>query len=231
VAIKTLIMLCIGIVSATANMKAMQTSRELICTCSFSRIITGALNKQLATCMVYPSIHRKRIAELLCKGADPNVLDGCGLPLVAQLLNDYELSKFFLEHDTDPNKKSTMEKQTILHLIMKREAVNAACLSLLCEHKADVNALDVDHNTPLHILAENCWRYSQKIDLMLQKAEWLCQHSAWLTKKNKAANVPYEITEQKIYEGERRKVGIAPAKILASFLRGAQSRGLKDVLP
>jgi hypothetical protein len=232
VSLKALIMLCIGIASVTSNMKAMRAKEKLICTCTTSpKIITSALNKQLLTHMVCPSLHRKQIAGLLCKGADPNLLDAGGVPLVAGFLNDNDLLKFFLAHNADPDKKSTEEKYTLLHWAMKRATINASCLPLFCNHKADVNALDVDHNTPLHILAENCRWYSEAADVMLEKADWLFRHRASLIAKNKAGKTAYQIAQDKINEAERRKLGIAPAKILAIFLTGVQTRSLNDVLP
>jgi hypothetical protein len=233
VSLKALIMLCIGIASVTSNMKAMRAKEKLICTCATSpRVITSVLTENLeaySANRIDSWLDRKVIAELVCKGADPNVLY-FGTPFIARFLHDYEMTKFLLAHNADPNKKSTWENDTVLHRIMDG-SVNVSCLPLFSKHKADVNALDIDDNTPLHKLAENCRWYSENADVMLEKADWLCRHRASLRTKNKAGKTAYEVVQDKISEAENKKEGIAPAKILAIFLAGVQTRGLSDVLP
>ena len=119
----------------------------------------------------------KGLTRLLELGADPNIMydDGGSVMHWAASYRKYPLLKAVLEHNGDPNLVSSGGSNEtplfgfVIGMIPKPD--DMACLNLLVEHGADVNARGFKGSTPA-MSAANLGRYDLVQELIKQGADY-----------------------------------------------------------
>jgi hypothetical protein len=251
---KTLIMLCVGLFFAATNVKINGTFQALCskaaqeagqCVCSHLRETGGmvgkpswvVLNEYKVALLSNPNpTVRGYITKLVNDlGIDVKTYSLYGEPLLISFLRDHELTEFFLQKGACPDAKCGIYSRTSLHWAVRHPSIAPSTLSLLLQRNATVNARDRDNNTPLHLLVDSCALYESKPDTLLEKAELLIEKGALLTTHNKEGQTPLQtaqdtVKKTSLWSGYGK--GAEPtAKIIACYLKCAQSQGLKELLP
>lgn len=116
---------------------------------------------------------------------------------MAALANDVKTVTYLLKEGYDPNTRTRIKQGTCLHDVILLK--NLAMISLLLEHGADINATNVDGETPLHVSAYAL--YPDTVDLLVSR-------SANLAAKDGAGYTPLRLScRRKLGRYDRHLLG------------------------
>lgn len=129
----------------------------------------------------------RHIRYLLYDGADINAIDEDGnniLVYATYRAKSIPRLSYILKHYPDTIKAKNKYGQTILH--WQVQYFNLPVLKFLIDKGADINAVDINGNTPLHIASYNDYYY--------ENIEELISRGADTTIKNKKGQTAFDIT-------------------------------------
>jgi ankyrin repeat protein len=131
---------------------------------------------------------KEAVDLLMSYGADVNI--GCNMriitPLMGVIWTDLSLAKYYISKGAKIDCKS-VEGQTALHDSAKRNMLES--VKLLVESGANVNAIDNEGNTPLHIAAGG---YLARLD-PLEAVEYLVKNGAKIDLLNNAGQTALDL--------------------------------------
>lgn len=132
---------------------------------------SAALSAQL--CRAILNASTGKVQELLEKGADANVRDGDGTPVLHRCISNVRLglassmdAKLLIEYGAEPNARDEENGETALHVAVRMAErlpestfplVEGSIVQALLDAGADANAVSALGTTPLHMWAADGW--------------------------------------------------------------------------
>lgn len=128
------------------------------------------------------------VSRMLNSGADVNILDEDGRTALMEAVidNNVEIAKLLIQHGADVNKQDDLGETSALHFAAQNNS--SELVEILLENQAEVDAEDVNGNTPLSDAVFNSRGEGSVIQLLLL-------HGGDQHKKNKHGVSPLTLAE------------------------------------